>query len=780
MSRSHSKAPAEIQHPCRDCVVGGTITAYNCAGRYGPVLAVLPTEDEVMERGNAEYALRSDYFQADLEQVNQQVLHGFLIALVGVAVLLLVVYSDERNVIGWVLGLSFALVGLAVGCAFLARRHLGLAGVVLVSGLLALTFSALVGIPEPRVLRVLPLIVLCAVSIRGFVGGASTLAVLAFGLALVSRLTLAPRPLTEVVDTVAVGFGVLGLTWLTTKPTRTTLNWAWQGYAEATQARAELERHQGELSRALQSLNVAQHGLEQLNQELAWAREVADDARRLKSEFAANISHELRTPLNHIIGFSDVMVNAPETYGDEVLPDGYREDVEAIHRSARHLAQLIDDVLDLSQIEAERMGLAKAWINLDEIVDEATAVVTRFLQSKGLFLKVDVPPDLPKVLVDRTRIRQVLINLLSNAARFTERGGITVYATVRDHDLVVSVTDTGPGIRAEDLSKVFEEFRQLDGSTRRRHEGSGLGLAISKRFVELHGGSIWANAEIGKGSTFSFSLPIAETSIVTVPYSGQEPIWDRLATEWNAGRKTLAVISEEPAVGHLVQRFLGGYCVMPLARLEDAATLCRAERLDALLIAGHSTAETLRDLQQAHDLPANVPIVTCALPTRRDLARDLGVANYLVKPVERDDLLHALDLLGTSIHDLLLVDDDPDTLRLFGRIIDSIPRRYRLRTATGGEEALGQMRAARPDAVILDLLMPEVSGYDVLAAIHRDATLRDVAVVVISGRGEEDERVMVDAVAITRSGGLTIREFTELVHSVLERTLHSTGPDSER
>lgn len=729
-------------------------------------------------RANAESSERSTYFQADLEQVNQQVLHGILIALGGVAVLLLVVYSDERSVVGWVLGLSFGLVGLAGACALLARWHSGLAGAILVVGLLALAFSPLVGIPEPRVLRVLPLIVLCAVSVLGFAGGSSALIALGCGLAVLSRLNLVQLSPNDVVDTLAVGMGVLVLTWLTTKPTRTTLNWAWLGYAEATRARAELERHQGELSRALQSLNVAQHGPEQLNQELAWAREAADDARRLKSEFAANISHELRTPLNHIIGFSDVMVNAPETYGDEVLPDGYREDVEAMHRSARHLAQLIDDVLDLSQIEAERMGLAKVWINLDEIVDEATAVVTRFLQSKGLYLKIDLPPDLPKVLVDRTRVRQVLINLLSNAARFTENGGITVHAAVRDHDLVVSVTDTGPGIRAEDLSKVFEEFRQLDGSTRRRHEGSGLGLAISKRFIELHGGSIWADAEIGKGSTFSFSLPIAETSIVTVPYSGQEPIWDRLAAEWTAGRKTLAVVAEDPSVGHLVQRFLGGYHVTSVAGLDDAAKLYRAERLDALLVAGRSTVDTLREVRQARELPRGVPIIACALPTRRDLARDLGVATYLVKPVERDDLLQALDVLGPAIHQLLLVDDDPDTLRLFGRIIHSIPRRYCFRIATSGADALRQIRAARPDAVILDLLMPETTGYDVLAAIQRDPALQDIAIVVISGRGEEDERVTVDAVAVTRPGGLTVREFTSLVEVGLATTLDRPGRDA--
>jgi signal transduction histidine kinase/DNA-binding response OmpR family regulator len=713
------------------------------------------------------------YFQADLDQVRAQMLRGVLLILSGVAVLVLAVFSDQRDLVGWVIGLSFGLAGLAGAAALLLARDRRLAGIILVVGLLALAEAALVGIGQPRVLRFLPLIVLCAVAALGPQGGAATLALMAA--ALLAPVRPAPLPTGEIVDSLAVGAGVLLLTWLVTRPALLALSWSWMGYAEATWARHELERRQGELTRALQSLNVAQHRLEQLNQELAWAREAADEARRLKAEFAANISHELRTPLNHIIGFSEVMVNAPETYGGEALPAAYREDVEAIHRSARHLAQLIDDVLDLSQIEAERMGLAKAWTDLGEVVDEAVAVVSRFLQSKRLFLRVELAPDLPPVLVDRTRIRQVLINLLGNAARFTEQGGITIRAAVRGRDVVVSVADTGPGIRPEDLSKVFEEFRQLDGSSRRRHEGSGLGLAISKQFVELHGGSIWAESDVGNGSTFSFTLPIVETSVITAPYSGERPIWDRLAAEWTAGAKTLAVVSGDPAVGRLVRRFLEGYDVVPATSIAEVAGLCAAERVDALLMAGVSTSASLREVRRARQLPPGLPIVACSLPTRRDLARELGVASYLVKPVERDALLATLDGLGPDVRGVLLVDDDPDTLRLFARIVRSAPRGYRVRTATSGPDALRRMRAARPDAVILDLLMPEANGYDVLAAIRREPSWRDVAIVVVSARGEREEAIVADAIAITRPGGLSVGDLTRLARVGLATALNGPG-----
>jgi DNA-binding response OmpR family regulator len=394
-----------------------------------------------------------------------------------------------------------------------------------------------------------------------------------------------------------------------------------------------------------------------------------------------------------------------------------------------------------------------------------------------LFLRVELGPDLPRVLVDRTRIRQVLINLLGNAARFTGAGGITVRAEVRDRDVVVSVSDTGPGMRPEDVPKVFEEFRQLDGSTRRRHEGSGLGLAISKRFVELHGGNIWAEAELGRGSTFSFSLPIFEASIITAPYSGEEPVWERLAAEWSSGRKTLAVVSDDPAVAHLIRRFVEGYDVVAAASLADAARLCRLEHVDALLVAGPATADILRDVRANRELPASVPIIACSLPTRRDLARELGVASYLVKPVERDDLLAALEALGPAVRDLLLVDDDPDTLRLFTRIIGSAPRAYCCRWATSGLDALRAMRSEPPDAVLLDLLMPEVSGYDVLAAIRRELPLREVAVVLVSARGEHEETIVADAVAVTRPGGLSVGELTRLVRGGLETALGGIAPD---
>src|SRR5579884_861693 len=233
------------------------------------------------------------------------------------------------------------------------------------------------------------------------------------------------------------------LFWLTARPITTFLGWAWSSYVDARETRDRLRQRQGELNRALKSLEIAYSRLEHLNDELNRARHVAEEAQRFKSQFAASISHELRTPLNLIIGFSEMMVAMPHTYGTTPLPAAYQADIAAIYQNARHLAGLIDDVLDLAQIEAGRMGLAREWTNLGDVAEEAARAIARRLEGLGLRLDLSIAPELPPVFVDRTRIRQILINLLNNAARFTDRGGISITIERQGNDVVVSVADSG-------------------------------------------------------------------------------------------------------------------------------------------------------------------------------------------------------------------------------------------------------------------------------------------------------------------------------------------------
>ena len=265
--------------------------------------------------------------------------------------------------------------------------------------------------------------------------------------------------------------------------------------------------HRLEMSEMLDDLTEANLQLSRLHRLAHAMQEMAEDARRVKEEFVANVSHELRTPLNMIIGFTELVLKAPQTYGQPV-PQALLADLNVVLRNSQHLSALIDDVLDLSQLEAKQMALAKEWVRLDEMLQTAAAAVRPLYALKQLALRMAVAEDLPLVYCDPIRIRQVILNLLSNAGRFTDQGGICVCARREGGAVIVSVSDTGPGIASADLPRIFQPFQQADSSIRKRHSGSGLGLSISKGFVELHDGKMWVESTLGVGTTFYFRLPV--------------------------------------------------------------------------------------------------------------------------------------------------------------------------------------------------------------------------------------------------------------------------------
>ena len=277
-------------------------------------------------------------------------------------------------------------------------------------------------------------------------------------------------------------------------------NLARKNLDEAREQRLELKETQEDLVKANQELARLANRLKVLQR-------IAEEARQAKAEFVANVSHELRTPLNMIIGFTEVISKSPHVYGSR-LPTSLMTDIAAIQRNSQHLLNLVNDVLDLSQVEAGRMALSREWASIGEIVAEATSVVKGLFESKKLYLESCLPPNLPAIYCDRTRIRQVIINILSNAGRFTEIGGVKVEAGLENDTVVLNVTDTGPGIKKEDQARLFEPFQQLDGSIRRQYGGSGLGLAISKQFVEMHGGTMWLESTPGTGTTLASACPL--------------------------------------------------------------------------------------------------------------------------------------------------------------------------------------------------------------------------------------------------------------------------------
>ncbi|MBI3957210.1 MAG: hypothetical protein HY328_00270, partial [Chloroflexi bacterium] len=410
---------------------------------------------------------------------------------------------------------------------------------------------------------------------------------------------LPPVPLSVLWVTVIFNFLLAAFLWTATYPTRTTLHWTWMNYMHAQQQREEAQEHRAKLAQAVKELDISNKRLKSMTFELERARRAANEARCLKAEFAANISHELRTPLNLIIGFSEMMALAPQTYGEVPLPRPYRGDVQSIYRNARHLSNLIDDVLDLSQIEAGRMGLIRAPLSLAEVIDEAINTVSTLYTNKNLWLRIHIPDDLPRVEADRTRVRQVLINLLNNASRFTWQGGVTITASADEREVTVTVTDTGVGISQQDLPKVFQEFSRLSGSQQNDAVGSGLGLAICRDFVELHGGRMGVKSEQAGGTTFTFTLPLrADLGIGRAP-----PAWETwvILPENRTGPMTVAVLSNEPAINRLFERYLDNYHIVSVKDETEAWNLASEQMIHALVVVAPSGEQGWLALRKARE-----------------------------------------------------------------------------------------------------------------------------------------------------------------------------------
>jgi len=556
--------------------------------------------------------------------------------------------------------------------------------------------------------------------------------------------------------------------WLGSRQLHMALEWMQNSYARARETLDQLREQRATLARTLKALEEAYTRIEKMNYALVEARNAAEEARRIKAEFAANISHELRTPLNLIIGFSETMANAPETYGDVAWSPSLRGDVDQIYRSSCHLASLIDDILDLSALDARRFGLTLEDVDVGALIAEVVSVMEALFHAKGLYLRVDLSPDLQRVRLDPTRIRQVLLNLLNNASRFTRQGGVTISAHQRDREIQVAVTDTGVGIAPQDVPKVFEEFRQVDGSPHRNHDGTGLGIPLSKRLVELHGGRMWLESAPGQGTTFYFTLPtVVGTPLAVAQQSEGVPATPPTRP---AHRRSVLAAQPGPLLLHTLRRHIDGYDVVGVPQRAALPDLIDKHQPVALIVdsQGESTFASVEGWSS--DVPTDLPVV--GFPQRDSLgsARALGVRDYLIKPVTRQRLLDAVDRLGGDVHNVLIVDDDPRLVELLGRMLESAGPGYRPIKTFGGEDALARMRRDRPDLVLLDLIMPEVDGLAVLKAMRADPSLVDVPVILVSAH-EYPEIEQVEGghtLGLVRRKGFTTAEMLHCLQALLD------------
>jgi CheY-like chemotaxis protein/anti-sigma regulatory factor (Ser/Thr protein kinase) len=451
----------------------------------------------------------------------------------------------------------------------------------------------------------------------------------------------------------------------------------------------------------------------------------------LKSQFLANMSHELRTPLNSIIGFSRVILKGI----DGPISELQKQDLTAINSAGQHLLQLINDVLDISKIEAGKMELAfDDQVNVGDLVTSAMSTAVGLTKDKPIKLERQIQPDLPLVRADTTRIRQVMINFLSNAAKFTDQGTITVKAVIETNllglqEIVVSVTDTGPGIALLDQQKLFQPFSQVDASPTRKIGGSGLGLSISRLLVELHGGRIGVISDVGKGSTFYFTLPLQKPEEAK-PEGSESP--EDLST------RVVLAIDDDKQVISLYERYLDeyGYKVIALTDPSQAVSVARAYKpfaitLDIMMprIDGWTVLEALK-----HDPETrSIPVVICSILENQEKGLNLGAVGYLTKPILEEDLVKALGRLNGdgSIQEVLVVDDDVNDLRLVEKILKE-GSNYRVRLAHGGPEGLVAIQTKPPQAIIMDLFMPDLDGFGLLENVRSDPRLREIPVIIFT------------------------------------------------
>jgi signal transduction histidine kinase/CheY-like chemotaxis protein len=526
--------------------------------------------------------------------------------------------------------------------------------------------------------------------------------------------------------------------------------------------------------------------IQERDAELTVAKEAAEQANRTKSAFLANMSHELRTPLNAIIGYSEMLQEEAQDTGNE----GAVPDLRKIHGAGKHLLALINDILDLSKIEAGKMELFLETFEVRALVDEVRSTIHPLIDKNGNTLEVDCPPDVAEMHGDVTRVRQVLLNLLSNASKFTEGG--TVRLEVRREEkpegdwLSFRVIDTGIGMTPEHLSKLFRAFSQADASTSRKYGGTGLGLVISRRFAQMMGGDVTVTSTYGHGSTFTVRLPARVTRPVTLVPTTAAGLGLSAAAATAAAstpdtstpsKGTVLVIDDDPSARELMIRSLSkeGFRVLAAASGRDGLRLAREARphvitLDVLMPEMDGW-EVLRALKGDPKL-AGIPVIMITMADDRSTGYALGASDYLTKPIDRERLAASVARYrqdGQS-RSVLVVEDDDDTREMMARTLTSDG--WTVREAANGRVALERVREGAPDLILLDLMMPEMDGFEVITHLRENETWRSIPVVVITAKdmtAEDQLRLQGNVRKVFRKASFSRDELVEEIRAAMAK-----------
>lgn len=492
-----------------------------------------------------------------------------------------------------------------------------------------------------------------------------------------------------------------------------------------------------EAEEAVGALNAR---LASTNKELELRNREVERANRLKSEFLASMSHELRTPLNAIIGFSDLL--AEQTAG--ALSAKQQRFVSHIQQGARHLLALINDILDLSKVEAGRLELNRENVSVPTVLSDVLTSIRPAAAAKNIAVHSSMGPDVT-VFADRIRFKQILFNLLSNAVKFTPEGGrIWVETTERRGRLTISVSDTGLGIPVDEQEAIFDAFHQAGATTKGIKEGTGLGLAITKRLVEEHGGRIWVESEPGKGARLSFTLPAGRTSSQEAAPDDAEAPEAVLARD----RPLVLIVDDEAPARELLASWLEpeGYQLIAASSSAEALAKAAEHVPDAItlnmLMPGKGGWDTLYELKKT-PVTASIPVIVVTVVDEPKIGLALGAAEYLVKPVDKQVLLETIRRhIGPGSNGpakVLVVDDEAGTRELLKETLESDG--YIPVLAASGTEALDALRRIPVSAILLDLIMPEMDGFELLLRMKEDPGLRNIPVLVLTAKDLTDNEV---------------------------------------